>query len=222
MIDRMTYFGAKTNSGLYQAIISIMPAHETYIETHLGSGVIMKRKPPSLFSIGIDVDPIAINDFTRSAHVTLINRCCHNYLLNYPFLGNELIYCDPPYLISTRRSNRRYRYDYDTRQHIELIKILKSLSCSIIISGYPSALYNKFLKSWNKIELQVMTRGGVRTEVIWYNFKPDNVFWIKYAGKNFTDRQRIKRKALRWKNKYKNLPPHERLAILNAILTIDS
>lgn len=38
------------------------------------------------------------------------------------------------------------------------------------------------------------------------------------AGKNFTDRQRIKRKAARWAAKFAALPPAERVAVLSAIL----
>ena len=40
-----------------------------------------------------------------------------------------------------------------------------------------------------------MNQGGVRTEKLWFNFTPERVHWPRYAGKNFTDRQRIKRKA---------------------------
>ena len=36
---------------------------------------------------------------------------------------------------------------------------------------------------------------AVNTEVVWFNFAPDRVHWASYAGRNFTDRQRIKRKA---------------------------
>ena len=35
----------------------------------------------------------------------------------------------------------------------------------------------------------------MRTEVVWFNFAPDRVHWASYAGRNFTDRQRIKRNS---------------------------
>lgn len=41
----MSYLGSKAASGAYQAIIAQMPPHDTYIETHLGSGVVMRAKP---------------------------------------------------------------------------------------------------------------------------------------------------------------------------------
>jgi DNA adenine methylase len=36
----MSYLGSKAASGAYQAIIAQMPAHDTYIETHLGTGIV--------------------------------------------------------------------------------------------------------------------------------------------------------------------------------------
>ena len=42
-----SWFGSKATSGLCQPIIALMPPHDTYIETHLGGGAIMQRKPPA-------------------------------------------------------------------------------------------------------------------------------------------------------------------------------
>ena len=41
----MGYFGSKATSGLCQALIALMPPHSVYIESHLGGGALMKRKP---------------------------------------------------------------------------------------------------------------------------------------------------------------------------------
>ncbi len=67
-----------------------------------------------------------------------------------------------------------------------------------------------------------MNQGGVRTEKLWFNFTLDRTYWVNYAGKNFTDRQRIKRKAQRWADNYQSLPNAERLAILSAIMSIEA
>ncbi len=66
----MGCFGSKATSGLCQAIIATMPRHDTHIESHLGGGAIMKRKPPALKNIGIDLDPRAPADFECSGMVT--------------------------------------------------------------------------------------------------------------------------------------------------------
>ena len=217
----MSYFGSKATSGLCQAIIAMMPPHDTYIETHLGGGAIMKRKPPALRNIGIDLDPEAIADFECNYPVKLINGCAHQFLANYDYQGSELIYSDPPYLRRTRTSGRMYRFDYEEHDHVELVELLKTLPCHVILSGYPSALYDDLLSGWRSLELQVMNQGGVRTERLWFNFIVDRVHWATYAGKNFTDRQRIKRKAANWGKRYQALARAERLAVLAAMMAVE-
>lgn len=217
-----SYFGSKAASGLCQNIIAMMPPHETYIESHLGGGAIMKRKPSALNNIGIDVDSQVLANFVCEYPVRLVNDCAHHFLANYDYCGTELIYCDPPYLVQTRTSQRRYRFDYTEQDHVQLLERLTSLPCPVIVSGYRSSLYEDLLGSWNSVELQAMTRGGVRTEKLWFNYCIDRVHWASYAGKNFTDRQRIKRKAQRWGKKYQALPKAERVAVLAAMMAAES
>jgi site-specific DNA-adenine methylase len=114
----MGYFGSKATSGLCQAIIAMMPPHDTYIETHLGGGAIMKRKPAALCNIGIDLDPKALARFKCDYPVELIEGCAHRFLAEYDYRGSELIYSDPPYLRCTRTSGRRYRFDYEERERL--------------------------------------------------------------------------------------------------------
>ena len=216
------YFGSKATSGLCQRIIALMPPHDTYIETHLGGVAIMKRKPPALRNIGIDLDGQALEPFECDYPVELIHGCAHRFLAEFEYRGRELIYCDPPYLEHTRSSGRRYRFDYEEQDHIELLTLLERLPCNVILSGYPSDLYDERLPGWQSLELQVMNQGGVRTEKLWFNFTIDQVHWIRYAGKNFTDRQRIKRKAENWGRRYATLPPAERLAGLSALMAVDA
>ena len=73
----MGYFGSKATSGLCQPIIAMMPPHDTYIETHLGGGAIMRRKPAALHNIGIDRDARALDGFKCDYPVELIHGCAH-------------------------------------------------------------------------------------------------------------------------------------------------
>jgi len=216
------YFGSKATSGLCQPIIALMPPHDTYIETHLGGGAIMQRKPPALRNIGIDRDERALARFQCDYPVEKIPGCAHRFLAEFPFTGRELVYSDPPYLHHTRTSGRRYRFDYTEPDHRDLLALLKGLSCAVILSGYPSALYDEQLTDWQQLELQVMNQAGVRTEKLWFNFTADRVHWATCAGKNFTDRQRIKRKAAGWGRRYQALPPAERLAVLAALMAVEA
>ncbi|AGA34480.1 phage DNA methylase [Thioalkalivibrio nitratireducens DSM 14787] len=67
-----------------------------------------------------------------------------------------------------------------------------------------------------------VSRVGCRTEKLWFNFTPDRVHWPRYAGKNFTDRQRIKRKAASWGERYRAMPAAERLAVLSALMAVEA
>ena len=216
------YFGSKATSGLCQAIIALMPPHDTYIESHLGGGAIMQRKPPAARNIGIDLNERALSRFQCPYSVELVHAHAHRFLADFPYQGRELVYCDPPYLHATRSSDRRYRFEYEEPDHLELLTLLKKLPCQVILSGYPSALYDEHLGGWRSLELQVMNQAGVRTEKLWFNFTPDRVHWARYAGKNFTDRQRIKRKAESWGRRYRALPPGERLAVLSALMAVEA
>ena len=133
------HFGSKATSGLCQALIAMMPPHAVYLETHLGGGAIMKRKPAALRNIGIDLDARALEEFACDYPVELVNGCCHEYLAGFPFDGSELVYSDPPYLRGTRKSARRYRHDYEDADHEALLTLLKGLPCAVMVSGYPSA-----------------------------------------------------------------------------------
>ena len=100
----------------------------------------MKRKPPALRNIGIDLNRRAIDTFRCSYPVELHHGCAHRFLSEFDFDGRELVYSDPPYMQSARKSQRRYRFDYTDTDHVALLDILKSLPCQVMVSGYPSRL----------------------------------------------------------------------------------
>ena len=218
----MGYFGSKATSGLCQMLLGLIPPHDLYVESHLGGGALMKRKAPALRSIGIDRDRRALDGFGCDYPVELIHGCAHAFLAEFPFRGTELVYSDPPYLQATRRSGRRYRHDYTDADHGALLELLKGLPCQVMVSGHPSALYETMLSDWRRVALQVTTQARVRTEVVWLNFEPGRMHWAGHAGRNATDRQRIKRKAARWAEGYRKMPPGERLAVISAIMAVET
>ena len=216
------YFGSKATAGLCQALIALMPPHSTYIETHLGGGAIMKRKPGALRNIGTDLDERALAGFQCDYPVELVHGCCHRFLAEHPFDGTELVYSDPPYLLRTRKSARRYRHDYEDADHAALLGLLRSLPCAVMVSGYPSSFYDERLEGWRSASVQVMHQAGVVTEKVWFNFEPDRMHWASLAGRNFTHRQSVKRKAESWGRRYRAMPPAERLAVLAALMAVEA
>ena len=162
----MGFFGSKATPGLCQALIALMPPHSVYIESHLGGGALMKRKPPAERSIGIDRDVRVLEAFACAYPVERVHGCAHEFLSCFPFRGPELVYSDPPYLHATRRSRRRYRFDSTEAEHVALLELLGALPCRVMVSGHPSALYDEQLAGWRRLSMQVMTQGIVRTEVV--------------------------------------------------------
>lgn len=88
---------------------------------------------------------------------------------NYP---NVLIYCDPPYMLSTRHG-RQYRYEMDDKDHQELLEVLLQHKGYVIISGYDTVLYNSMLIGWAKRETEAYSQVcSKKREIIWMNFEP--------------------------------------------------
>lgn len=59
----------------YQRLINLMPAHQTYIESHLGSGAVLRHNKPAFRNIGIDLGPAIPERWAAEpvrAHSTMI------------------------------------------------------------------------------------------------------------------------------------------------------
>lgn len=83
---------------------------------------------------------------------------------------NVLIYADPPYLLNTR-GGKQYRFEMCEQDHIELLAALQNHKGNVILSGYPSELYDCELKGWQKITRKSYNQNSdPRTEVLWCNF----------------------------------------------------
>ena len=219
------FVGAKGGAGVWQQIISQMPPHAIYIEPFLGTGVVMQRKRPAVSSIGIDINPAVIKVARRNLSGPGRAFQCEDALeflaskvVSF-LLPNTLIYCDPPYLLSTRGHRQYYRNEFSDLQHIELLRVLKSLPCKVILSGYWSELYASKLKGWRTHKFYTTTRGGGRVEEwLWMNFpEPFELFDTRFLGSNFRERERIKRKRNRWVNRLRTMSRLDRAAILDAI-----
>ena len=83
-----------------------------------------------------------------------------------------LIYCDPPYLLSTRRG-KQYRCEMTEDDHLELLDVVKRHKGPVLISGYPSDLYDTELSGWTKAHTTATDQlSQVKKEVLWMNFEP--------------------------------------------------
>ena len=216
------YPGSKGGAGVWQTIINQIPPHEVWIEAFAGGGHVTRRKKPaSVSNIVVDSDPEIISAWQGTPGLRLICDDALSWLAKYPWTGREVLYCDPPYLRSVRSCKRDYyRHTFATaKEHAKLLKILKSLPCRVILSGYPSALYARLLEGWRVVRFQTVNRRGKRvTEWLWLNYpEPFALHDYLFLGRNFRERERIKRKKTRWLGKLSRMGMLERAAILDAV-----
>ena len=89
---------------------------------------------------------------------------------------NVLIYADPPYLLETR-GGKQYRHEMNEQDHLDLLDALKQHKGSVILSGYPSEMYERELAGWGRISRKSYNQNAeLRTEVLWCNFELPSIF----------------------------------------------
>jgi hypothetical protein len=117
-----------------------------------------------------------------------------------------------------------YRYELEAARHEELLQVLVRLRCFVLLSGYPSEMYRRALASWRVIEYDTMTRGGrSRVECLWCNFpEPQALHDYRYLGRDYRERERIRRKVARWVKRLSGMTVLERRAVESALLAVRS
>ena len=63
-----------------------------------------------------------------------------------------------------------YRHELSVDDHVELLAFLRTLEGMVILSGYPSPLYDDALPGWKRVSTDALADGArKRTEVLWIN-----------------------------------------------------
>lgn len=86
--------------------------------------------------------------------------------------ADALIYVDPPYVASTRTGSggKEYRHEMTDDDHQELADCLKDVQGFVILSGYPSELYEELYRGWNFVDrLALIDKSQSRIERLWFN-----------------------------------------------------
>ncbi|MGL2989793.1 DNA adenine methylase [Acinetobacter nosocomialis] len=110
----------------------------------------------------------------RLSGVLIENRPAIQVLRDHDDL-ETLHYVDPPYVHDTRysgaKTGRVYRHEMSDQDHEELLKVLLELEGKVIVSGYPSEIYNDYLAKWKRVDTSARISSGrgtdVRTECLW-------------------------------------------------------
>jgi DNA adenine methylase len=91
-----------------------------------------------------------------------------------------LFYLDPPYLHETRTAKKVYGvFEMTEAHHRELLAVLRGVQGKVMLSGYPSTLYDEALAGWSRHTFPIPNHaaGGeekrLMQETVWCNFAPE-------------------------------------------------
>lgn len=229
--QKPTYYkGNKKIEGIYQKIINNIPLFSIYYELFAGSGAIAKI----LVGKGVSSQSsIILNDLDHTVNFMLKN-IPGSTVINFNALDliqSELIvsamvetfiFCDPPYLHSTRSDDQLYKFEMSEVDHVQFLSSLLQLKCNVMVIHPVCSLYDEMLSKWNKIEVKIRYNKKTSLEALYMNYStPWTIQSTSYLGANCWDRQRIKRKGDRLINKLKQMPHLERQYILDRISQSD-
>lgn len=86
-----------------------------------------------------------------------------------------LHYCDPPYVLATRKMKnpyckKGYRHEMTDEDHRAFAEAVHGLSGSVIVSGYSCPLYDELFGRWVRVERAAHADGARdRIEILWLN-----------------------------------------------------
>lgn len=113
----------------------------------------------------------------------VIEHCDAAGLVERLATPDTAIYADPPYLGQTRNQRAGteasdYRHDMSSEdEHRRLAEVLRETPAAVVLSGYPSPLYDELYEGWEFVDIPVMVHSsnavtvarGQRVERIWTN-----------------------------------------------------
>ena len=200
-------------------LINEMPPHNVFLELFIGRKPILRLKRRAEINIGIDADPeivaAAVERFGDS-DLTIRQADPIEYLQSpdpkYPYrnewlhpLGKELVYCALPRIGSNHRRETTKEYQ------ALLLETLKQIPCMVIVASSWTDLCAHALADWRQISYK--DSGGVE-EFAWFNFpEPFELHDTRYLDNH----REFERRAARWRQRFKDMPPLERYAMLQAL-----
>lgn len=89
---------------------------------------------------------------------------------------HTLFYLDPPYVTCSRVFKKAYRQEMTDEDHRQLAMAVRKLQGKVILSGYPSTIYNELYGDWACCSRNIPnhsshgTTKNLQTECVWKNF----------------------------------------------------
>jgi DNA adenine methylase len=237
-----TYFGGKAGAGVVQQLVNHVPPHDVFVVPFAGHCALAQTIAPcrSLLMCEMAKEVIDWWHGRLPDHALLWQHCgialleafemqgAGSRYLDGATPGRVVIYCDPPYRLSTRTSKARYKHDWTDDEHRRFLQVVSRLSASgyrILISHYKNRMYDAALSDWSRTDYTGQTRGGPRTESLYYNFKVTDLHDFRfYCGESSRQasprRQRevMKRREQSARRKIAAMAPMERKRFLRSLV----
>jgi len=216
-----SYVGNKNFSNVIHFLVNHLPLSDRYFSLFFGSGGLENSVYTATANwICSEIDPFC-KKYEKPPQ-SIIEFSYYKYLIeSFVFTSSDLIFADPPYMLSSTRAGKNYYpFGFTTHDHIEFLNYMISCNANIMITHPECNLYSSMLPEWNIIPFSYMTRGGIFRDCLYTNFSiGSRVELLSYdcLGHNFIDRQRIKRQRSNIVNKFKRLNPQIRFSILKAL-----
>jgi len=216
-----SYFGGKSGSGTYQTIINQIPPHSLYVEGFAGLAGVYRRIRPAQESLLVEINPDTIASLIdlgvdqRNIYKGSMLDVLQDFKSTLDY-NHVFIYLDPPYPLSARKSDTRYKFELSHEEHILLLRLIRGYqNAKIAISTYLNKMYSHRLRDWRSIQFESQTRRGTATEQLFMNYpSPEELHDYRYLGKDYRERERITRKLKRWEAKFAELAPLEQKAMI--------
>lgn len=137
---------------------------------------------------------LSIIDALPTAHARLANVVVENAdfgdIINKYDAPDTLFYCDPPYVMATRKSVL-YDHEMTDDDHVKLLNMLRNVRGRVMLSGYDNDIYNQLIGDWYRYDTdaycsvvgrtrgtRLTGKGGLkgqkRRECVWLNYMPEN------------------------------------------------
>jgi DNA adenine methylase len=126
------------------------------------------NKSPKAITRSINADNLF--DASRRLQSVLIENRDAFKLIKEMDSPDTLFYLDPPYVHRTRSTSKAYSHEMTDDNHREFAELLYSLKGFVVLSGYPSTIYEELfeMRGWRRFEKDAWTmRGTLKRECLW-------------------------------------------------------
>jgi hypothetical protein len=179
----IAYFGSKVR--IAPRIVEYLPPHRGYVEPYCGSLAVLFAKPPTVYECVNDLDGDLVL-FWRMLRDRLpdLERVCRltphareEYAQSWPITDDvdDLERARRVWVKLTQGRGGSLRTTGCEEEHRELAAALNACGATVVLSGYPGALYDDLYDGWDRVEIASGTGQNadagwqLRTEVLWCN-----------------------------------------------------